>query len=110
VTQASSLIPGVALRLEETVPSGQDLAFDRGEIDIGFTRPPSADRSSSYESRLLFREPLVVPFPKTRKVKAKRIRIADLAGERIVTFQRASSPDCRQLAEEGTFGCAEAVS
>jgi len=85
--------PGVALRLEENVPSGQDLAFDRGEIDIGFTRPPSADRSSSYESRLLFREPLVVALPKTRKVRAKRIRIADLAGERIVTFQRASSPE-----------------
>jgi len=85
--------PGVALRLEENVPSGQDLAFDRGEIDIGFTRPPSADRRSSYESRLLFREPLVVALPKTRKVKAKRIRIADLAGERIVTFQRASSPE-----------------
>jgi DNA-binding transcriptional LysR family regulator len=49
--------PGVALRLEENVPSGQDTAFDRGEIDIGFTRPPSADRSSSYESRLIFREP-----------------------------------------------------
>jgi len=85
--------PGVALRLEENVPSGQDLAFDRGEIDIGFTRPPSANRSSSYVSRLLFREPLVVALPKTRKVKAKRIRIADLAGERIVTFQRASSPE-----------------
>jgi DNA-binding transcriptional LysR family regulator len=85
--------PGVALRLEENVPSGQDLAFDRGEIDIGLTRPPSADRSSSYVSRLLFREPLVVALPKTRKVKAKRIRIADLAGERIVTFQRASSPE-----------------
>jgi DNA-binding transcriptional LysR family regulator len=85
--------PGVTLRLEENVPSGQDLAFDRGEIDIGFTRPPSADRSSSYESRLLFREPLVVALPKARKVKAKRIRIADLAGERIVTFQRASSPE-----------------
>ena len=85
--------PGVVLRLEENVPSGQDLAFDRGEIDIGFTRPPSADRSASYESRLLFREPLVVALPKSRKVKAKRIRIADLAGERIVTFQRASSPE-----------------
>jgi DNA-binding transcriptional LysR family regulator len=85
--------PGVALRLEENVPSGQDLAFDRGEIDIGFTRPVSADRSSSYESRLLFREPLVVALPKTRNVKAKRIRIADLAGERIVTFRRASSPE-----------------
>jgi len=84
--------PGVELRLEEDVPSGQDIAFDRGEIDIGFTRPPSADRASSYESRLLFREPLVVAVPNTRKVKAKRIRVADLAGERIVTFQRASSP------------------
>jgi len=41
--------PGVELRLVENVPSGQDIAFDRGEIDIGFTRPPSADRSSSYD-------------------------------------------------------------
>ena len=85
--------PGVALCLQENVPSEQDLAFDRGEIDIGFTRPPSAARSSLYESRLLFREPLVVALPRSRKVKAKRIRIADLAGERIVTFQRASSPE-----------------
>lgn len=85
--------PGVALLLEENVPSGQDRAFDRGDIDIGFTRPPSADRSSSYDSRLLFREPLVVALPKNRKVRAKRIKIADLAAERIVTFQRASSPE-----------------
>ena len=49
--------------------------------------------SSSYDSRLIFREPLVVALPKTRKVKAKRIRIADLAGERFVIFQRASSPE-----------------
>lgn len=85
--------PGVALRLEENVPSGQDLAFDRREIDIGFTRPPSADRNSAYDSLLLFREPLVVALPKTRKVRAKRLRIADLAGERIVTFRRSSSPE-----------------
>ena len=85
--------PGVALRLEENVPSGQDLAFDRGEIDIGFTRPPSADRSSSYESRVIFREPLVVAVPRSRKVATKRIRIADLASERFVIFKRASSPE-----------------
>jgi len=85
--------PGVALRLEENVPSGQDLAFDRGEIDIGFTRPPSADRSSSYESRVIFREPLVVAVPRGRKVTTKRIRIADLASERFVIFKRASSPE-----------------
>jgi DNA-binding transcriptional LysR family regulator len=85
--------PGVALRLEENVPSGQDLAFDRGEIDIGFTRPPSADRSSSYDSRVIFREPLVVAVPRSRKVATKRIRIADLASERFVIFKRASSPE-----------------
>ncbi len=85
--------PGVALRLVEDVPLGQDMAFDRGEIDIGFTRPPSADRSSLYESRLLFREPLVAALPKERKVKSKRVRIADLAGERFVVFQRSSSPE-----------------
>ena len=75
------------------MPSGQDIAFDRGEIDIGFTRPPSADRSSAYESRLIFREPLVVALPRARKVTPKRIRIADLASERFVIFQRTSSPE-----------------
>ncbi len=85
--------PGVALRLVEDVPNGQDAAFARGEIDIGFTRPPSADQSSSYETRLLFREPLVAALPKSRKITTKRVRIADLAGERFVVFQRTSSPE-----------------
>lgn len=85
--------PGVALRLVEDVPYGQDIAFERGEIDIGFTRPPSANQNSAYEFRLLFREPLVVALPKTRKVTTKRVRIADLASERFVVFQRTSSPE-----------------
>jgi DNA-binding transcriptional LysR family regulator len=85
--------PGVALRLVEDVPNQQDIAFDRGEIDIGFTRPPSADRRSAYESRLIFREPLVLALPRSRKVTAKSINIADLANERFVIFQRASSPE-----------------
>jgi DNA-binding transcriptional LysR family regulator len=85
--------PGVALRLVEDVPNGQNIAFDRGEIDIGFSRPPSADRISSFQSRLVFREPLVAALPKSRKVKTKRVRISDLAGERFVTFRRTSSPE-----------------
>src|SRR5258708_10129364 len=85
--------PRVALRLVEDVPSGQDIAFDRGEIDIGFKRPTSPGRSSSYESRLIFREPLVAALPRGREVIAKRIRIADLASERFVIFQRASIPE-----------------
>ena len=84
--------PGVALRLIEDVPNGQDSAFDRGEIDIAFTRPLPADRRASYETRLLFSEPLVAALPRDRNVKTKRIRIADLAGERFIVFQRTSSP------------------
>jgi DNA-binding transcriptional LysR family regulator len=84
--------PGVALRLVEDVPSGQDMAFDRGEIDIAFTRPLSADRRARYEARLLFSEPLVAAFPKSRKIRSKRIRISDLAADQFIVFQRSSSP------------------
>jgi DNA-binding transcriptional LysR family regulator len=84
--------PGVAMRLVEDVPGGQNMAFDRGEIDIAFTRPLSADRRAHYDTHLLFSEPLVAALPKARKVRAKRIRITDLAGERFIVFQRSSSP------------------
>lgn len=85
--------PGVGLRLVEDVPRGQDIAFDRGEIDIAFTRPLPTDRRAHYETRLLFSEPLVAALPKARKVRAKRIRIADLAREPFIVFQRSSSPE-----------------
>jgi DNA-binding transcriptional LysR family regulator len=84
---------GVALRLIEDVPNGQDIAFDRGEIDIAFTRPLPADRRAHYEARLIFSEPLMAALPKERRVKTKRIRIADLAGERFISFRRMSSPE-----------------
>jgi hypothetical protein len=84
--------PGVALHLEENVPRGQDLAVERGEIDIGFTRTLSADRHSSLFTRVILHEPLLLALSRARKVKAKRIRIADLASERFVIFQRTSAP------------------
>ena len=85
--------PGVALRLIEDVPQGQNIAFDRGEIDIAFTRPLPADRRAQYAARLIFSEPLIAALPKERKIKTKRIRIADLAGERFISFRRISSPE-----------------
>jgi len=84
---------GVALRLVEDVPSGQDIAFDRGEIDIAFTRPLPADRRADFQTRLLFSESLVAAFPKSRKLRTKQVRIADLASERFIVFQRSSSPE-----------------
>jgi DNA-binding transcriptional LysR family regulator len=93
IRQYKARHPGVALRLVEDVPNGQEMAFDRGEIDIAFTRPLPADRRAHYDTRLLFSEPLVAALPKARKVRSKRIRIADLAGERFIVFQRTSSPE-----------------
>jgi DNA-binding transcriptional LysR family regulator len=83
---------GVELRLVEDVPSGQDSAFDRGEIDIAFTRPLPAERRAGFETRFLFSEPLVAAFPKSRKLRTERVRISDLAGERFIVFRRSSSP------------------
>jgi len=85
--------PGVSLRLIEDVPNGLDIAYDKGEIDIAFTRPLPADRRAHFETRLIFSEPLIAAFPRERKIKTKRIRIADLAGERFISFRRTSSPE-----------------
>ena len=91
-----TLYPGVVLRLEENLPNRQDIAFDRGEIDIGFTRTLSLDRQSTFSTKLILREPLLLALPRARKVKARRIRIADLASERFMIFRRAVSGALRR--------------
>jgi DNA-binding transcriptional LysR family regulator len=80
--------PGVQLVLQELNPTQQEAAFDQGLIDIGLTRALTAERSKTLSSRLLYREPLLAVLPVSRKLKTKRVRIADLANERVVLFHR----------------------
>jgi DNA-binding transcriptional LysR family regulator len=80
--------PGVKLTLYELTPSQQDEAFDKGLIDIGFTRILTAERSRTLASQSLYRDPLLAVLPASRKVTTKRVRIADLANERFVLFHR----------------------
>jgi DNA-binding transcriptional LysR family regulator len=80
--------PGVRLALKELTPLQQEDAFDKGLIDIGFTRPLTAERSKTFLSRSLYREPLLAVLPVSRKVRTRRVRIADLANERFVLFHR----------------------
>jgi DNA-binding transcriptional LysR family regulator len=84
--------PGVKLTLQELSPMQQEAAFQRGEIDIGFTRALTAEHEKVFASRSLYRDPMMAVLPRSRQVKTKQVRISDLANERFVLFHRDGAP------------------
>jgi DNA-binding transcriptional LysR family regulator len=84
--------PNVKLALHDLYPVELDKACDRGEIDIAITRPLSLDRSKTRQSRVLLHDPLIAVLPRSRKLKNKKIRLAELANERFILFHRAGAP------------------
>jgi DNA-binding transcriptional LysR family regulator len=84
--------PGVKLTLQELTPVQQEVAFDKGLIDIGLTRTLTAEQSKTFSSRCLYRDPMMAVLPRSRQVKTKRVRIADLANESFVLFHREGAP------------------
>src|ERR1700734_1736819 len=84
--------PNVKLTLHDLYPVELDKACDRGEIDVAITRPLSLERSKSRQSRLLLHDPLIAVLPRSRKLKSKQIRLADLANERFILFHRKGAP------------------
>ena len=84
--------PDVKLALHDLYPVELDKACDRGEIDIAITRTLSLERSKNRQSRLLLRDPLVAALPRSRKLKSKKIRLADLANEPFILFHRQGAP------------------
>ena len=84
--------PNVKLALHDLYPVELDKACDRGEIDVAITRTLSLQRSKNLQSRVLLRDPLVAVLPRSRKLKRKRIRLADLANERFILFHRQGAP------------------
>lgn len=86
--------PNVKLALHDLYPVELDQACDRGEIDIAITRALSLERSKNRQSRVLLRDPLVAVLPRSRKLKlkAKTIRLAELANERFILFHRKGAP------------------
>jgi DNA-binding transcriptional LysR family regulator len=84
--------PNVKLALHDLYPVEIDKACDRGEIDIAITRALSPERSKNRQSRVLLRDPLVAVLPRSRKLKSKKIRLADLANERFILFHREGAP------------------
>ena len=83
--------PGVRVTLHELTPLEQETALDQGSIDIAFTRTLAAEKDNTLSSRCLYPEPLLAVLPASRRIKAKSVHIADLAGERFVVIDRKES-------------------
>ena len=75
--------PGVKLMLQELAPLEQEVAFDKGLIDIGFTRTLTSEQGKTFSSRCLYRDPMMAVLPRSRQVKTKRVRISDLAKRKL---------------------------
>jgi DNA-binding transcriptional LysR family regulator len=92
VRKYKAQFPGVKLTLQELTPLQQEVAFEKAEIDIGFTRALTAEQSKTFSSRCLYRDPMMAVLPRSRRIETKRVRIVDLAKESFVLFHRAGSP------------------
>ena len=51
--------PGVRLTLQELTPVQQEAAFDKGLIDLGFTRSLTPEQGKIFSSRVLYYDPIM---------------------------------------------------
>jgi DNA-binding transcriptional LysR family regulator len=93
VRKFKATCPGVKLTLQELGPVQQDAAFDEGLIDIGFTRTLTSEQNTTFSSRVLYRDPMMAVLPRSKRIKSKSVRVADLANETFVLCHREGSPD-----------------
>src|SRR5690349_23638529 len=75
--------PDVTLSLREMSSPAQLLALEKGEIHLGFVRPPILDDSLGI--RLVHQEPFLVALPDSHPLAASpAVRLADLNGAALV--------------------------
>ena len=86
------LHPQVKLSLYEMHAHVQMEAFERGTIDVGFTRPLEAPWDRMLKSELIYDDPVVCVMPKDHPLAGPRVELAALAGERFVMCERAVTP------------------
>jgi len=92
IRKYKALYPGVKLLLQELTPLQQEKAFQKGEIDVGFTRRLSEEQGNTLTSRLLYRDPLLAVLPAGRTLTSKEIPVIDLANDRFILFHRVGAP------------------
>jgi len=82
--------PSMEIECRDVFSTHQNEALHRGEIDVGFLRPPVDPVNLDCE--LLFEEEFVVVLPKEHRLARRRsLRLKEVAGEPLVIFDRSFS-------------------
>ena len=83
-------LPAVDIECRDIFSTLQNEALHKGEIDVGFMRPP-VDQVK-LECELLFEEEFDVVLPKTHRLAKRRsLRLKDVADEPLIIFDRSFS-------------------
>lgn len=90
VMEHNKRYPAIDLQCKDIFSSRQNDALCRGEIDVGFMRPPVDLVHLS--SELLYEEKLVVILPRPHRLaKFKSLKLKDVADEPLIIFNREFS-------------------
>src|SRR5262249_19617371 len=85
-----SRYPDVDLQLHHMNPDAQFRAFDEGRLDLGFSRPLSAEQRPYFEEEMIYNDYLVAVLPPKHPLgKERKIQLQKLASEPFVFFYRA---------------------
>lgn len=83
-------LPTIEIECRDVFSSFQNEALRKGEIDIGFMRPPLDQLNLDCE--LLFEEEFVVVMPRTHPLAKRRVlRLKEVADEPLIIFDRSFS-------------------
>ena len=78
--------------MQELTPLQQEAAFEKGLIDLGFTRTLVPEQSKIFLSRMLYTDPMMAVLPASKQAKTTSVRLADLSKESFVLFHREGAP------------------
>jgi DNA-binding transcriptional LysR family regulator len=82
--------PTINIECKDIFSSVQNETLHKGEVDVGFLRPPVDQVNLDCE--LLFEEEFVVILPKTHRLaKRKSLRLKEVADEPLIVFDRSFS-------------------
>jgi len=85
--------PAVELQLLELNPDQQLAAFERGRIDLAFSRPLPSEVRDDFHLEVIYEDHLAVALPaKHRLVKQRVVAVKALADESFVLFHRQGAP------------------
>jgi DNA-binding transcriptional LysR family regulator len=83
--------PEIHIDLRQLTATEQIDALHHGDIDVGFMRPLTTDRS--LRSETIFREPFVVVLPKRHPLtQSRQLRARDLVSEPLLLCSRRDAP------------------